>query len=366
MGLLSKETGAGWMPYIWLGWLLFFVAAPAYQAFSPMRWALTFAATVVFLALYFIGLHFKTTKVKLWVTGAIGLLGVVLTPMLGDSGCVFFVYAAAFAGFLEGTSLAISILLSLEVIACAAMWESHLPLTLRIAISLLIAAVGAMNIQHAKREAANRRLLQAQGEIAGLAKTAERERISRDLHDVLGHTLSVIILKSELASRIANRDLVRAVREMRDIEQISRQALSEVRSALKGYRASGLRDEIAQARATLETAGIKVEVSTGPDEWHLGPAQEGVLALVVREAVTNILRHAHASECHLSLSECDGVCRLQVSDNGVGGDGAEGQGLRGMRERLESLGGSLLRSVSPGTTLTATIPRTAPKAVGTS
>jgi two-component system sensor histidine kinase DesK len=216
-----------------------------------------------------------------------------------------------------------------------------------------------MNIQHAKRIAAMCRLERAHEEIEHLAKTAERERIARDLHDVLGHTLSVIILKSELASRMADKDPARAVQEIREVERISREALAEVRSALKGYRAAGLNAEIAQARATLETAGIRVQASAALDALQLGSAQEGVLSLVIREAVTNILRHAHATECNLRLTQADGVCMLQIADNGCGALGTEGQGLRGMRQRVEMLGGSLERTTSPGTTLTITLPHAA-------
>ena len=364
MRLLPKEVkaDAGWTPYIWLVWLSYFVVNPAFHTFSISRWVSTLAATLVFLALYFLGFWIRGTR-KLWVIAGIALLGIVFTPWnWGATG--FFVYAAAFAGFCGGTQLAIAILLVLEASLSIVLWASHCPLELWVSMSFLIAAIGGMNIQKAKQIVANCRLRLAHEEIEHLAKTAERERIARDLHDVLGHTLSVIILKSELASRLADKDPPRAFHEIRDVERISREALAEVRSALKGYRAAGLDAEIAQARATLETAGIKVQASAPFRNLELGSAQEGVLALVIREAVTNILRHSQATECGVRLSHSDGVCTLEIADNGCGGNGAEGEGLKGMRQRVEMLGGSLQRKTNPGTTLTITLPRTAIKSNG--
>jgi two-component system sensor histidine kinase DesK len=160
---------------------------------------------------------------------------------------------------------------------------------------------------------------------------------------------------------MADRDLARAIQEIRDVERISREALAEVRCALKGYRAAGLDAEIAQARATLETASINMQASVVRDALELGPAHEVVLALVIREAMTNILRHSHATECDLRLTQADGVCILQIADNGCGGNGVEGQGIRGMRQRIETLGGNLERITSPGTTLIITLPRAALK-----
>jgi two-component system sensor histidine kinase DesK len=214
--------------------------------------------------------------------------------------------------------------------------------------------VGASNIHFAQRNRTNRKLLRAHEEIEQLAKLAERERIARDLHDVLGHTLSVIILKSELAGKLMERDPQRAGTEIREVEQISRQALSEVRDAIRGYRAKGLTAELAQAKSTLETAGVAVKCEAAKIE--LPALQESVLSMAVREAVTNVVRHAHARTCSLLLGQQNGSCRLQIEDDGRGGSLTEGNGLRGMRERVEMLGGTLMRENGSGTRLTITLP----------
>ena len=157
---------------------------------------------------------------------------------------------------------------------------------------LLIILVGFGNHYWALSHCAAEKLQLAQEEIEHLAKVAERERIARDLHDLLGHTLSLITLKAELARKLVDRDPQRAKQEMQDVEHTSRAALADVREAISGYRGQGLAAELLRARQTLETAGITVDCEAS--EVPLSPAQETVLALALREAVTNVVRHAQA------------------------------------------------------------------------
>jgi len=194
---------------------------------------------------------------------------------------------------------------------------------------------------------ANKKLGLAHEQIAHLAKLAERERIARDLHDVLGHTLSVVVLKSELAGKLMDRDPVRARHEIGEVEHIARKALGEVREAIRGYRTEGLAAEIARAKKTLDAAGVALDCGTKPPQ--LAPAEETVLSLIVREAVTNIVRHAQASHCRLEFASNGFGTALTVEDDGRGGVREEGNGLRGMRERVESIGGKLLIDSGEGT-----------------
>jgi two-component system sensor histidine kinase DesK len=214
--------------------------------------------------------------------------------------------------------------------------------------------VGAINIHYKQRGRETKKLLMAQEEVEQMAKIAERERIGRDLHDVLGHTLSVIVLKSELAAKLAEKDPIRAVQEIHDVERISRDALGQVRSTVRGYQSRGLLAEVEQARAALRTAGVQAECDF--DAPTLPPAQEGVLALALREAVTNVIRHAKATSCSLILRQENGSCRLEIKDDGCGRASAEGVGLSGMRQRVESLGGKLERVINSGTRLIVTLP----------
>jgi two-component system sensor histidine kinase DesK len=194
----------------------------------------------------------------------------------------------------------------------------------------------------------------AQEEVERLAKLAERERIARDLHDLLGHTLSLIVLKSELASKLTESDPDRAAHEIRDVERISRDALAQVRAAVRGYRSTGLMAEVDHARATLDTAGLQFECEM--EKVSVPPAEESVLVLALREAITNIVRHSAATKCRVQFLRTTAGYELQISDDGRGGMAGEGSGLTGMRERVESLGGALNRDGSRGTRLSIRIP----------
>jgi two-component system sensor histidine kinase DesK len=202
----------------------------------------------------------------------------------------------------------------------------------------------------------------AQEEVERLAKTAERERIARYLHDLLGHTLSLITLKSELAGKLIEDDPERAGREIREVERISREALREVRTAVAGYRSAGIAEELERTRLALEAADVQLEYFAAPVE--LQPAQETVLALALREAVTNVIRHAAARTCRVALEQTAVEVRLEVRDDGRGGSAPEGIGLASMRERVEALGGRLERPAGNGTSLRIVLPRRAPAPEG--
>jgi two-component system sensor histidine kinase DesK len=195
----------------------------------------------------------------------------------------------------------------------------------------------------------------AQSEIEHLATIAERERIARDLHDLLGHTLSVIALKSELANKLLEKNPSKAREEMQDVERISRQALSEVRTAVTGYRSKGLTAEVAQAKLALESAGVSFTYQN--TVTHLSSLQESTLSLVIREAVTNIIRHAKATRSTVSLSEDDTDIKLEIADNGRGINDKEGSGLSGMRGRVQALGGNFSLESANGVRLHVSLPK---------
>jgi len=222
------------------------------------------------------------------------------------------------------------------------------------------AIISIGNIHTAAKTRADIRLRLSKDEVEHVAKMAERERIARDLHDLLGHTLSVIILKSELAQRVAGTDPARASREIGEVEQIARGALAEARQAIRGYRARKLAEELAQARATLETAGVRAECDVVGEAnivaASLSVEQETVLALALREAVTNVVRHADASVCRIRFNRSENIFRLDVEDDGKGGVFEEGNGLQGMRERVTTLNGDIWQNLSRGTKLTIVLP----------
>jgi two-component system sensor histidine kinase DesK len=183
-------------------------------------------------------------------------------------------------------------------------------------------------------------------EVRRLAALAERERIGRDLHDLLGHTLSLVALKSELAARLVDSDAGAARRELLEVGRVAREALVQVRSAVTGIRSVGLAAELASARLLLESDGIAFDYALAPVSL---PADiEQVLAMALREAVTNIQRHARAQSARVELAVDGGDIVLSVRDDGRGGEMAPGNGLSGMRERIQALGGRLRVESAPG------------------
>jgi len=196
-----------------------------------------------------------------------------------------------------------------------------------------------------ERQTAELRL--SQDEVKRLAALAERERIGRDLHDLLGHTLSLVVLKSELAGKLLDRDATAARQQIREVETVARHALAEVRQAVSGIRQSGLLAEIAACRLALLSADIELVLQMAP--LPISGEVEAVLAFSLREATTNVLRHAGAtrvdielaSELGSELGEEGDVLRLQITDNGRGGSIEPGNGLHGMRERLASINAQL-------------------------
>jgi len=215
-------------------------------------------------------------------------------------------------------------------------------------LALTTFAIGFLMLGFSRHITVNRELHAARAQLAGLAVTEERLRFSRDLHDLLGHSLSVIALKSELARKLVERDPERAAAEMADINAVTRGALADVRAAVQGYRRLTLPEAIDAARLALKTAGIGCELAAPPPE--LPRETENVLAWALREATTNVVRHSGARHCEMRVVADGDGAELEVLDDGrgpgVGGD--DGSGLRGLRERVARLRGQLDAGPAPG------------------
>jgi two-component system sensor histidine kinase DesK len=282
-------------------------------------------------------------------------LGFAVVPVnLG--GTTYIVYAAALAPIALNpkSSMIVFAMLAAGVGAEMTLVGGHDGLAIGGWVILLIFVVGAGNVFIGERERQNAQLRQAREDIAEMAKVAERERIARDLHDLLGHTLSVIGLKSELASKVAANDPDRAVREIREVETISREALAEVRAAVEGYRSRGFSGELRNAQQALEAAGVRLDARV--NHVTCSAWQEAVLALVLRESVTNVVRHAQASICRVVLDSNSADVVLTVHDDGIGGRVREGSGLAGMRERVTAAGGRVEFESAGGVTVRVRFP----------
>jgi two-component system sensor histidine kinase DesK len=353
MRLIPRNTDLGWTPYAWLIYLVFFWFGPIFSSRTTAEdWWLTALGTTVFLPLYFWG-YWLPYKKALIPAALIALLGIVYGPVnFGAS--VFFVYASGFLGYTGSAAFAFRLLLILAALPPLTAWVFDLPPWYWIPGTVFSLLIGGINIHYAGVRRSQAALRRSQDEVERLAKLAERERIARDLHDLLGHTLTVITRKAELARKLSSRDPQRAAIEIAAVEQVAREALAEVRSAVTGFRRTDFATELAQARVTLQSALIHFESEV--DDLALDAATEQVLALALREATTNVLRHSEANTCRVELEDRRDAVQLTVRDNGRGATDLVGMGLAGMRERVTSLGGSVEIDGSSGTELVVTLP----------
>jgi two-component system sensor histidine kinase DesK len=350
-GPLSVKTHRDWLRYVWLIFLPVIFIAPYLGRAPRATWVATAAVCALFLVSYFVA-YALTDDWYLAVIGFQVALGVASVSWNAGA-AVIFVYAAAFAGRLDDSRRAMVMIGTITAIGGLAAGFSSPTAFASVQVLVMAPLIGAVNWQETRVAKANWRLVLAREQLAHLAATAERERIARDMHDVLGHSLTLIVLKSELASKVGQRDPGAALREIRDVEQASRTALAEIREVIAGYRATWP-EAVARARALLDAAGIRGDFIGAPA--GMGRGVEEVLARVLREAVTNVVRHAGASVCRVRCEEDNGRFRLEVSDDGAGVQRSEGNGIRGIRERVEQLGGSLSISIAKGTHLMITIP----------
>jgi two-component system sensor histidine kinase DesK len=350
---LPRDQDIGWTPIAWLIYLPALFAWPMTAPSGTGAWALTTTVTGAFLVLYFRAYWVRNTREMIWIIGAIAALGMALTPF-NPGAPVLTIYAASFAGTVRPVRQAVILTGCVVVAAALEAWVLHFPPTLW-AWQIFISIIVAFSTGHfARVRETNVRLREANEQIAHLAKVAERERIARDLHDLLGHTLSLITLKASLASRLSANDPARAANEIRDVERISRDALSEVRAAVAGYRDAGLTSELGSVESMLTAAGIQLHTDIHPVE--LSSTEDAVLALILRESVTNVVRHAHATRCDVTLMNVSGMRVLTIHDNGRGKKTPDGNGITGIRERAHSLGGDVTINSASGTCIGVTLP----------
>jgi two-component system sensor histidine kinase DesK len=277
----------------------------------------------------------------------IALLGLAMVPV--NSSWSYIIYAASFIPYAARGWRAVGWLAALlAAFMAVALASPYFGVTGALMAAGMSATIATLNTLFRASHERDAELRLSQEEVRRLATVAERERIARDLHDLLGHTWSVVAVKAELARKLIQRDLVGAERELADIERVARQSLAQVRDAVSGMRAPALAAELASARLMLEAANIHVEWLGLDQPPALTTDAEAALAMGLREAVTNVQRHAGASRVQVLLQSDGQAAELSVKDNGRGAGSRRGNGLAGMEERLLALGGQLLLESRPG------------------
>lgn len=334
----GQSRQSRWIPLLMLGWTAWIFVTPLYEPkyFPHWLWP-TLASYPLFLLLYWCA-YYRSRRYMLGYALGIAALAFAVTPFNpGAQGYV--IYACAFLAFCGSARYAIGWMLAL-LSAYNGLWLlvgwPNVYLLTTVMVGLM---VGLLNLSMIRKAQADSALKLSHEEVRRLAAIAERERIGRDLHDLLGHTLSLVTLKADLAGRLIERDPDAARREIGEVARVSREALAQVRRAVTGFRAAELAAELASAHLLLESDGIVMSYAL--PALALPPELETVLALALREAVTNIQRHARAQRVWIAWVCERQYVSMEIHDDGCGGEIVPGNGLRGMRERVQALGGEL-------------------------
>lgn len=370
----------GWiLAAIWLVYLSQPAAAAWHDHDLVLRYAgvatlLAFCA--VFLGTFGLGRRLRQhgsdvpVLVRASLTGVAAALAGLGYLTLGDDASNLLVYLAVMAVFLFGTRagwtiVAVLLVASLAIPGVVPGWQANASVTFQIFMAAVAAWGVALLIQR------NVQLAAAREEIARLVRAEERSRFGRDLHDILGHSLTVVAVKAELAGRLARTAPERAEAEIADVERIAREALADVRAAAAGYREVTLAGELAGARTALTAAGIQADLPARLAQ--VPPGRQEIFGWAIREGVTNVVRHSGATCCSVRVAGPE----IEISDDGrgpagpvsaasggsgCGGDdtgriggpagadcgcarpgagGLSGHGLAGLQERAAAIGGSV-------------------------
>ncbi|HEX5086414.1 MAG TPA: sensor histidine kinase [Nocardioides sp.] len=345
---------------LFAGIWLFFLVNPFLAGWArrdEWRGVVGMVSTVLFAAAYMVlwwryradrHRHLTTPPLRWslsWIV-ALFVLGAITVACIGEEGlaCVVYVSVACVLVFPYRVSIPIAIALTVGTLGLGGVeqWGSQVGT----AFGIMAASLAVLGLRAVMNR--NVELIVAHQENARLAVDNERSRFARDLHDILGHSLTVITVKAELAQRLLDVDVERARAELADLERLSRDALTDVRRAVEGYRDITLPGELVRARVALQAAEIDADLPNSTDDVPSDLRE--LFAWTVREGVTNVIRHSGASHCEVRLTA---TC-AEVVDNGTAtpSSSGHGSGLAGLRERAADVGATVVtRRLSPGFSL---------------
>jgi two-component system sensor histidine kinase DesK len=305
---------------------------------SFVGFAILAAFVVCYLAAVLAGMNRTGTPRMFWqLYTALIVLIIAELPFAHQDALVMLTYVAVLtvaARFARSVPvLILFVAAAIAVPLAIPSWRSAYDPSIPLSIALVsLAMFGFFGLVRA-----NEALAEARAEVARLAAEGERSRIARDLHDLLGHSLTSITVKAGLASRLAERDPERAAAEIREVEELSRRTLGDVRAAVSGYRDLTLANELAAAREVLRAAGIAADLPSAVDS--VDQRHSDLFAWVVREGVTNVVRHSRATRCTVRITPG----AIEITDDGTAGRSAgAGNGLSGLAERVAENGGRLV------------------------
>ncbi|ENB9404006.1 sensor histidine kinase [Bacillus cereus] len=350
----------GFFPYMFLVYLLF----PIYHLSQASGWKLVIGSgmLIVFIITYR-QLYFVQKTFILWA--CIQMILTLLFALFYNPFMIFFGFFTASAMGFAPSKKVFRILLCLLVVMLGVfvfinmnqLTPTSLVNIVPMFILMLLTPFGMRNFNQKKM--LRNQLNEANEQIKDLVKREERQRIARDLHDTLGHTLSLITLKSQLVEKLIVKNPERASTEAKEITQTSRTALKQLRELISDMRMITVEEELEQIKAILQAANIELEIKQETSASSLSPIEQNILGMCLREAVTNVVKHSKATRCIVSVRELQGELILTVEDNGIGlaDQNHDGNGIRGMKERIALIDGFVeLGTINPGTLLTVKVP----------
>ncbi|MEW9110173.1 MAG: sensor histidine kinase [Cytobacillus gottheilii] len=354
----------GISPYIWilLSILPFYFI---FQSSSTYEIAVGILLTITFFIVYRFAFISDRWPVYLWSSI---LIAISMTMAILFHYIYFAIFIASYNGNIKNKVAFYTIYVAHLVVTTAAinfnivigeqLFLTQLPFIIIIWISVILLPFTISN-KH-KQEKLERELAYANKRISDLVKQEERQRIARDLHDTLGQKLSLIGLKSDLARRLIYKNPEQAREELKDVQQTARTALNEVRKMVSQMRGIRLKEELVSVKQLLKAAEIEYIGSDALKVVNVSLFIENILSMCLKEAVTNVVKHSKASYCKIKIIQTEKEIKIIVEDNGVGFDPTEhetkGNGLIGMKERLDFVNGTLDIHSNAGTTVTMSVP----------
>ncbi|OWT52479.1 sensor histidine kinase [Bacillus sp. K2I17] len=350
----------GFFPYMWLVYLLF----PIYHLAQASGWKLVMGSGMLILfVITYRQLYFVNKTFVLWA--CMQMILTLLFAFYYNAFMIFFGFFTASAIGFAPNKKEFRVLLSLLAVMLGMfifvnmnqISTTSLVNIVPMFILMLITPFGMRNFNQKKM--LRNQLNEANEQIKDLVKREERQRIARDLHDTLGHTLSLITLKSQLVEKLIVKNPERASAEAKEITQTSRTALKQLRELISDMRMITVEEELEQIKAILQAATIELEIKQETSASSLSPIEQNILGMCLREAVTNVVKHSKATRCTVSVLESQGELILTVEDNGVGlaDQNHDGNGIRGMKERIALIDGFVeLGTINPGTLLIVKVP----------
>lgn len=360
--IFTKSTGLGLYTWIILCILPFYFV---FRLSSPIE----ISIGIVMIVVYFAAHRFAYTRKSWHVYMAISVMMAINIGMTLYFGYVYFSpFLAFFIGNRARKAEFITLYILHVVTTIGAVsagffvqmetFISQLPFIIVTVIGIILLP---LNMYHTnKNKQLENELQHANERIAKLLVTEERQRIARDLHDTLGQKLSLIGLKSDLSGKLVGIDPNKARKEIADIHQTARTALKELREIVSTMKNIKLKDEIVHVKQMLKAARIELTLEGDPNLTQTPLLVENVLSMCLKEAITNVVKHSEAVACHISINESSEAVVIEVNDNGKGLAGRSdlnGYGLRGMRERLEFVNGTLSVESSEGTKIKIQVPQ---------